>query len=47
MDMNVLGDALKQGIAPAVVVAIYLIITKIIDSRKENAQAKLSGITGA
>ena len=42
MDMDVLGDALKQGIAPAVVVAIYLIITKIIDSRKENAQAKLS-----
>lgn len=42
MDMDVLSDALKQGIAPAVVVAIYLIITKIIDSRKENAQAKLS-----
>ena len=42
MDMDVLGDALKQGIAPAVVVAIYLILTKIIDSRKENAQAKLS-----
>lgn len=42
MDMDVLGDALKQGIAPAIVVAIYLIVTKIIDSRRENAQAKLS-----
>ena len=40
--MDILGDALKQGIAPAIVVAIYLIVTKIIDSRKENAQAKLS-----
>ena len=40
--MDILGDALKQGIAPAIVVAIYLIITKIIDSRKENTQAKLS-----
>ena len=40
--MDVLGDALRQGIAPAIVVAIYLIITKIIDSRKENAQIKLS-----
>lgn len=40
--MDVLNDALRQGIAPAIVVAIYLIITKIIDSRKENAQIKLS-----
>ena len=40
--MDILGDALRQGIAPAIVVAIYLIITKIIDSRKENAQIKLS-----
>lgn len=40
--MEILSDALRQGIAPAIVVAIYLIITKIIDSRKENAQIKLS-----
>ena len=33
--MDILGDAIRQGIAPAIVVAIYLIITKIIDSRKE------------
>ena len=40
--MEILSDALRQGIAPAMVVALYLIITKIIDSRKENAQIKLS-----
>lgn len=40
--MDVLADALRQGIAPAIVVAIYLIITKIIDSHKESAQIKLS-----
>ena len=40
--MDILGDALKQGVAPAIVVAIYLIITKIIDSRKETVQTKLS-----
>lgn len=40
--MEVLTDALRQGIAPAIVVAIYLIITKIIDSHKESAQIKLS-----
>lgn len=40
--MDILTDALRQGIAPAVVVAIYLIITKIIDSHKESAQIKLS-----
>ena len=36
--MELINDALKQGIAPAAVVAIYLIITKIIDSKKENNQ---------
>ena len=40
--MDVLIEALQQGIAPAIVVAIYLIITKIIDTRKENIQLKLS-----
>lgn len=40
--MDILSDALRQGIAPAIVVAIYLIITKIIDNRRESAQIKLS-----
>lgn len=40
--MESLMDALGQGIVPAVVVAIYLIITKIIDNRKENVQLRLS-----
>ena len=40
--MDVFTEALKQGIAPAIVVGIYLIITKIIDNRKENVQIKLS-----
>ena len=40
--MDLLAEALQQGIAPAVVVAIYLVITKVIDTRKENIQIKLS-----
>lgn len=40
--MDLLNDALKQGIAPAIVVAIYLIITKALDNKRENAQIKLS-----
>jgi len=40
--MELLNDALKQGIAPAIVVAIYLIITKVLDSKKEDIQIKLS-----
>ena len=40
--MDILTESLKQGITPAIVVAIYLIITKIIDIRKENAQIKIS-----
>lgn len=40
--MDILSESLKQGIAPAIVVAIYLIITKIIDSRKESKQIKLN-----
>lgn len=40
--MDLLSEALQQGIAPAIVVAIYLIITKIIDTRKENTQLKLN-----
>lgn len=40
--MDILNDALKQGVTPAIVIAVYLIITKIIDSRKDNIQMKLS-----
>jgi len=40
--VSLLSDALKQGIAPAIVVAIYLIITKTIDNKKDTAQIKLS-----
>lgn len=41
--MEILIEALKDGIAPAIVVAIYLVITKLIDSKREFAQTKLSG----
>lgn len=37
-----LDEAFKQGIVPAIVVAVYLIITKILDNHKEKTQIKLS-----
>lgn len=40
--MDLLLESLKLGIAPSIVVAIYLVINKIIDNRKESKQAKLS-----
>ena len=40
--MELLQDALAQGIAPAIVVVIYLIIVKVLDNRKERAQTKLN-----
>ena len=40
--MNDILTALQQGTAPAIVVTIYLIITKIIDSKRDKAQVKLS-----
>lgn len=40
--MEVLLDSFKQGIAPAIVVAIYLIVIKVIDNRKELVQTKLN-----
>lgn len=40
--MELLNEALKQGVAPAAVVAVYLIITKLIDGKKEKAQTKLN-----
>ena len=33
--MDVLSEALAQGITPAIVVALYLIIVKIIDNKKD------------
>lgn len=42
MIMDILNDALKQGIAPAIVVAIYLIATKVIDNKRESNQIKLN-----
>lgn len=40
--MNDLGEALQQGIAPAIVMGLYLVITKFLDNKKEMTQAKLS-----
>lgn len=40
--MELIKEALAQGITPAIIVAIYLIITKIIDNKKENIQLRLS-----
>lgn len=40
--MEIIGEALAQGIVPAIIVVIYLVIVKIIDTRKENNQNKIS-----
>lgn len=40
--MDVLIQALQQGLTPAIIIAIYLIIVKIIDNKKENIQTKLN-----
>jgi len=40
--MEILVEALKDGVAPAIVVAIYLVITKIIDTKRESTQTQLS-----
>lgn len=40
--MDILNEALKQGLTPAIVIAIYLIITKIIDSKKEKYQIEIN-----
>ena len=40
--MEILLESLKFGITPAIVVAIYLTINKILTDRKEAQQAKLS-----
>ena len=40
--MDLISNALAQGIAPAIVVVIYLIIVKILDIKKEKVQTKLN-----
>lgn len=40
--MEYLQEALTQGIAPAIIVGIYLLLTKIIDNKKESSQAKVN-----
>lgn len=38
--MDALVEALQQGIAPAIVVGVYLIVQKIIDTSREKAKLK-------
>ena len=40
--MDILSEALTQGLTPAIIVTIYLIVIKIIDNKRENAQIKIS-----
>lgn len=40
--MDILSSALAQGLAPAIIVAVYLVVVKVIDNRKEKNQAKLN-----
>lgn len=40
--MDILSGALAQGLPAGIVVAIYLIIIKIIDARKDRTQLKIS-----
>ena len=39
--MELITASLKQGIIPAILVIIYLLIVKFIDSKKESKQAKI------
>ena len=40
--MDILFESLKLGVAPSIVVLIYLVINKIFDTKKESKQAKLN-----
>lgn len=40
--MEALTETLKLGVGPGIVLAIYLIINKIIDNKKESSQAKVN-----
>lgn len=42
MDLGVIDSAIKQGIFPAILVVIYLIIIKVIDTKKEKTQIKIN-----
>ncbi len=41
--MDTLQEALKEGILPGIIVGLYLIIVKFIDSRNNKNQAKVNG----
>lgn len=43
--MEILFQALEQGITPALIVVFYLVITDIIKSRRERNQTKISSKT--
>ena len=43
--MELLLTALEQGITPAVIIAIYLLLTDVIKTRKEKKQVKLNSDT--
>lgn len=40
--MDLLGESLKLGITPAIIVALYLVVTKIIDNKKESKTVTLN-----
>lgn len=40
--MTLIEEALAQGLTPAIVVVIYLVIIRIIDAKKEANQSKIS-----
>ena len=40
--MEILLESLKLGVAPSIVVAIYLVLNKVIEARKESKQAKVN-----
>lgn len=40
--MDIFFESLKLGVAPSIVVAVYLTINKFIESKKEEKQAKLN-----
>jgi len=40
--MDILISALEKGLAPAILVIIYLVLVKLIDSKKESKQIKLN-----
>lgn len=41
-NMDIISSALEQGLTPAIVVVIYLIIVKLIDNKRDNVQTKLN-----